>query len=260
MYLPTRQRQVASMVLTCTLHDPHAGLKWLSDQHFAELCGLFQTIIIIASPFTDKAYLEDLKYKGAQVVRREDNSIGITYFTAIQQAGEHSSDWVLYCDFDRVLHWMHYHKQELVALIQEQKLYDYAVLERTLEGYGEHHQALYETEQLPNKIISIAMGEMLQRDFFFGAALYSKKSMDIVVEQGGYKDLAHFGAWPVLLWRKGFSIVYKKCNGLSWETPNQYCEAVKKAGGVEAWRETLSTKEEWARRVGMAKEFVREIM
>jgi len=255
------------ILLATSIHDPHAGLKWLSDLHLLELQSLFDGIVLVSSPFTDDAYLKKIQEAGVLVPKRKDNKVGKTYFESVKQGSAFHPDYLFYCDFDRILHWIHNSPEELKSLLkflsrEEKKKHgiDYIVCERTPEGYLQHHEALYETEQLPSRIISWAMGEKKFHDFLSGAFIFSHEAAHIAQKHGGSEGYQFWGDWPLLLKKKKMNILYKQFHGLNWETPNQNREAVKLAGGVKKWREALSTPAEWKRRTIMAREFVENIV
>lgn len=255
------------ITLATSVHDPHQGLKWLSDKYLPELSSLFDSIVLVSSPFTPNEYLAELKQSGFDVYKRKDNRIGRTYFETVKRGMKTEPDYLLYCDFDRLLHWIHHHPGELKKLVKflqaeipKKNKIDYIIAERRPEDYKQHHEALYETEQLPNKIITQLMGEKNVHDYLSGCFVFSQKTGKYIVEHGGSEGYQFWGAWPVYLKKKKVKILYKRFQGLSWETPNQNREAVERAGGVQKWREALSSPVEWKRRTLMAREFVERIM
>lgn len=255
------------IILATSVHDPHAGLQWIWDLHLTQLQSFFDGIVLISSPFTNDDFLKKIKEAGVFVTKRKDNKVGKTYFESVKQGSAFHPDYLFYCDFDRILHWIHTAPEELKSLLKflEHELkkkhpMDYIICERTSEGYLQHHDALYETEQLPNKIISHAMGEKKFHDFLSGAFIFSHKAFHIIQKQGGSDGYQFWGDWPLFLKKKKMNILYKQFHGLNWETPNQNREAVKLAGGVKKWREQLSTPAEWKRRTAMAREFVENII
>ncbi len=255
------------IVLASTIHDPDVGLEWLSNKHLPWLLTLFDTIIIVSSPFTSDKYLFSLKQSGCVIKKRKDNRIGRTYFEAIHQAGKVNPDYVWYCDFDRILHWAENFSSELEKFVkflkiqvQNKKKPDYVVCERTQEGYMKHHTALYETEQIANMVISHGMKQKQVHDFLSGCFIFSRKALGLIQKFGPTTGYEFFGDWPILLQKNKMNIVWKKFRGLEWETPNQNRKAVEAAGGVQAWRQALSTAEEWERRTKIARSVVKNIL
>lgn len=251
--------------LATTIHDPKAGMKWMSDKYLDKLKQLFSGIFLSSGPETEKNYLKKLKEENINLNERKGCKIGRNYFDSIKRAYKNDPDYVFYCDFDRVLHWTKDHFEELKQLIkfldqQKEDGVDYIVSQRTESGYKEHQDSLYLTEQLPNKIISEKMDLSSQKDFLAGCFIFSREAAQIIVDDGSYDNLAFFGSWPVLLKQKGVNIEYKKFKGLGWETADWHREEVQQAGGKDELRKKLNSKEEWRKRVKMANEFVEEII
>lgn len=247
-------------VLTCGLHDPKAGLKWISDKHVPTLLELFDAVIITASPLTDQNYLDALEFQGCQVFRRKQNIIIQSYLNAIKHGRDTGAETILYCDFDRVMHWVRTYPKELSCVAKHIKKTGYLIGERGPREYQTHHDALYYTEQLPNAIISAHMGDKKQHDYLSGCYGFSKEAADYIVKHMKAKDFSFFGEWPAIMKRQGFKPTYLVCKGLEWETPDQHQEDVKRCGSVEAYREQLSSPTEWKRRTLMAHEFVKTIV
>ena len=253
--------------LATTIHDPDAGMKWMSDKYLDQLNGIFDNIYLTSSPYTKSEYLEELDENGVRINKRKDNRIGRTYFDPIERAQSSNVGYVFYCDFDRILHWVKDHSEELsnfVSYLENESTksggVDYIVCQRTEEGYKEHQESLYLTEQLPNKIISSKLDLKQPKDFLAGCFIYSSTAAKHIIDQGGHDNLSFFGAWPVLLYQKDVNIEYKKFKGLGWETPDWNKEEVDAAGGIDEFREKLNSKEEWKKRTEMANEFVEEII
>lgn len=257
------------IVLCSTVHSPEAGLKWLSDIHLETLKEIFDDIIVVASPLTDKKYLQELKNSGVAVEQRKNNNIAKTYYRAIELGSKTNADYIFYCDFDRILHWVHTYKKELQTFVKnlhkeslkKKSFLEYSICERTKEGYAKHHEALFETEQIASRVINHFLGEKKPHDYFGGSFIFSAKAVKIILAQGkNVNGQEHWGYWPVLLKKNKIKVSYKICKGLEWETPDQYRKAVEAAGGLEKWREQLSSKEEWKRRTLWAREFVGKLL
>jgi len=248
------------LVLASTVHDPEAGLKWLSDLHLGELFGLFDKIILSASPLTNREYLKELKKAGVDVNVLSVNKPGLVYFDAVKRAYKTNAITIFQCDFDRVLHWAHFFSSELNKAAKEALKHDYIVCERPPKEYKDHHEALYETVQLPSEIIAKRLGEKKFHDYLSGCFVLSKKAARIAVEHGGSVGFQFWGYWPVLMKEKSIKLDYLFFKGLGWETPDRFQKEVASAGGVEKWRENLSTPAEWKKRVKMARESVEEII
>lgn len=249
------------IVLSTTIHDPEGGLAWLSEKHLGMLRQLFDAIVLVASPATNHQYLHELREQGVHVHQLEENTIGQVYYDAIRYAldGDTTPDHVFYCDFDRILHWVHTFADELASFVQylrTESQDDYIVCERSERAYASHHGPLYETEKIPNMVISHAVGANKTRDFLSGSYVMSRKAARLAVEMGAYDGWEHFGSWPVLMYDNAFQLSYFSFDGLEWETPDRFQGDVKRAGGLDAWREERNTASEWLFRTTMAQSIV----
>lgn len=247
-------------VLTCGLHDPKAGLQWLSDRHSKKILSMFDQVIVSASTLTDKAYLQRLGEQGFIVHRRKKKQITTSYLEAIKQASILDPDTILYCDFDRAMHWVHTQAKELSYVAKHIEPTGYFIGMRGPKEYKTHHDALRYTEELPNAIISDFMGESSRKDYLSGCYGLSRAAATFVIKHIPFTSWATFGEWPLIMKKNGFSPTYAVCKGLAWENASQHQEEVKRAGSVAAYREQLSTPAEWKRRSEMAREFVSSLI
>ena len=176
-------------ILTCGLHDPKAGLRSTAEIHLPMLLDLFDRVLVTASPETDTSFLAWLEKQGCVVYHRKDTSIVQSYVDAIKQGVKTHADTIFYCDADRVLHWARAYPEELRRVAKKAHGVDYFVGMRGPREYQSHHDALYYTEQLPNAIISAAMGETKPRDYLSGCYSFSLKAATYVAEHIKSKDL-----------------------------------------------------------------------
>ncbi len=247
-------------ILTCGLHDPKAGLQWIAEEHLAELFQIFDRVVITATPETDRAFLDWLEENGCDVFRRKKNVIAKTYFDAVTHGLETHATSILYCDADRAFHWVSKYPKELAKVANQLPKLNYFIGMRGPREYGTHHDALLYTEQLPNAIISQAMGEKKLRDYLSGCYGFSAKAASYIKKHMKANDLRFFGEWPLFMKKHGFKANYMVCKGLDWETPDQHQDDVKRSGSVKAYREQLSTSKEWKKRALMAMECVKTIV
>lgn len=213
-------------VLTCGVHDPKAGLEWLSDKYSKKLLSMFDHVVISASPLTDKAYLQKLSDQGYIIHRRRKNHITTSYLEAIKQAVALNPDTILYCDFDRVMHWVHTHAKELSCVAKHIEPTGYFIGMRGPKEYATHHDALRYTEELPNAIISDFMGESSRKDYLSGCYGFSYAAAEFIIKNISFKSWATFGEWPLIMKKNGYPPTYAVCKGLAWENADQHQEEV----------------------------------
>ncbi len=246
------------ITITTTIHDPDAGLKWLSELHVASLLKVCDSLIVVATPATNPQYLDRLTAQGCTVFRASKNIPGRVYYEAVRRGYETGAERIMYCDFDRLLHWVHTFPDDLKRMPRRLSG-DMTFVERLPEDYKAHHEALYETEQLANKVLSYRLGKKECHDHLSGCFLLSRRAAKIVVRYptDGYQ---FYGWWPMKVRAAKLKVSYRSSPGLAWETPDRFQKEIAKAGGLAPWREQLSSKEEWKKRVIMAREFVEKCL
>ncbi len=247
-----------SIVLTTTVHDPEGIMMPLIVEAKETLQKLFKTIVFEVSPVTQN--IEQLNDLG--IVHIADKAgVGYNYLRSVMHARSIDSDYVFYCDIDRIVHWANTHFDELKQLIEDvqNSEYQHVICGRTVRAYQSHHEALYVTEQIPNDIISNEIGETSMQDYLAGAYIFSKKSADVIINLGELPEFEIFGSWPVSIANADIEITYKQCEGLEWETPDRYAKEVAEVGGIDKWKELHSDKDEWEKRRGMAGSFVNKL-
>ncbi len=250
------------IVLAATLHDPHAGLLWRMKKCLTLVQALFDKVVVVVTPATHPDVLAYLKDAQCIVERRKKNVVGETYFRAFELGAQQEPGYIFACDFDRILHWVDRYPSELHQVVKklqrsEKGRAEYIVCERTPRAYRTHHEALYTCEQIANRLVSNALGEKKQHDFLSGACIASQAAAKILLAYGGpYPGIEHMAVWPLVLQKKKVHVSYQAFEGLEWETPHQYREQVRRAGGVREWRKQLSTLTEWKRRVGHIQQMI----
>lgn len=251
------------LTLTCTVHDPKAGLLWLVKKQSQTLLDLFDQVIVVATKSTHKTLVAAIKEAGIVVEKRQGDEVGVTYYEAIKEAWATGADRIFYCDFDRILHWAEWRAAELKTLakaLRRADKTDFLVMERSERAYNTHHQALIETEAIANAVISRSLAEDEIHDYLSGSFGLSRQAAEWILRDGHTFDLGFWSLWPLIAKYEKGRIGYRVCEGLEWETPDRYRDEVKKAGGVKKWRDHLSTAEEWAYRTDMAQQFVRPLV
>ena len=249
------------ITLAVTIHDPDAGLLWRIKKCLSSVQAFFDDVIVVATPQTHPDVLKYLREKKCIVDHRKKNMVGETYFRAFELGVEQKGSYIFACDFDRALHWIDRYPSELQQLVKKlrkstgQKA-EYIVCERTPRAYRTHHEALYTCEQIANRLVSNALHEKKQHDFMSGVCIASQKTGNTLLHYGPYAGIEHMAVWPLVLQEKGARLAYQAFEGLEWETPNQYREQVRRAGGVRQWRKQLSTLPEWKRRVGHIQQMI----
>jgi len=219
------------------------------------LAVLYEAVVIIVPPDVPD-----------EVIQTVGSLPGIDlHMTAAWRSGKHQSlqrsletdvEWVHYCDFDRLLHWLECYPEELAALIVAASS-DCLILGRTERAWATHPRCMIETEAL----FSVPFSHLLHHpmDLGAGSRVFSRKAAEIIVEQcqaewGWAVDVA----WPLALQAAGCSIAYREVDGLAWETPDQHRE---QAADENTRRQMIQTYDgdpvRWRERVAVADEIMR---
>ncbi|MBM3992502.1 MAG: hypothetical protein FJ298_16100 [Planctomycetes bacterium] len=249
-----------TIVLAATINDSHGGLAWLVEKHLLALFELFDEIFLVAPPDTNKDLLAAFTRGGCHVTQWTGKKPVCGYHIAVSKGVKAGAEHIFYIDMDRVLHWMETHPHELKKAVALAKKTDWLIGERHPEDYRAHPKAMYQTEQLPNAIISQVVGSNKTRDFLAGTFSFSRRAATLIIKKGDCDFPELFGLWPKLLSEQGFKPLFKTYRGLSWETPDRYTDEILRSGGLKKWREQYSTATEWEKRVQYMVGFVRRIL
>lgn len=227
---------------------------------------VFAGVAIQTTSTTGQDTLERLAQAGA-VIRRntpqEDSGpprIGLSRRQVVSLALESGAGWVLYCDFDRALHWAEFYPGELAAVTAAIQEYDFCVLGRTRRAFDSHPRFQVDTETIINHVFSLACG--LAWDVTAGARGLSRRAGAALAAVSQDEGLSTDISWPLELRRLGnFSLGYLETEGLEYETADRYAQDVAQMGGVDAWRDDLDADPvRWVHRVRLALEEVEAVL
>lgn len=244
-------------ILSCSLHDPRAGLAWMLP-HVTALRAIFDRVIVTATSSTDNSLLQELRRLGCTVAKRRDDTVGLTYRATVRRGYAAGARTLFLLDFDRALHWARTRPDELARAAKRAERHEWFIGERTPRAYRSHHLPLYKTEQEPNRIIAERLGEKNPHDYLSSCVGLSRGAQEAILATPTRRDLSLFGLWPLALKKAGYRPAYAAYEGLEWETADQNRDKVKEAGSVAVWRKSLDNPAEWEKRERMANEFVRD--
>ncbi len=227
---------------------------------------VFGGLAIQTTSTTGQVTLERLAQAGA-VIRRntpQDDSgpprIGLSRRQVVSLALESGADWVLYCDFDRALHWAEFYPGELATIGAAIQDYDFCVLGRTWRAFQSHPRFQVETETIINHVFSLACG--LEWDVTAGARGLSRRACETLAAVSRDEGLSTDISWPLELRRLGsYSLGYLETEGLEYETADRYAQDVARMGGIDAWRAYLDADPvRWVHRMRLALEEVEAVL
>ncbi|MEM5775164.1 MAG: hypothetical protein AAGU05_09210, partial [Anaerolineaceae bacterium] len=125
-----------TIALVCTLHDPHATMLEQARRVLPALNRIFGQVCIRASQNTHPNTLGLLGSAGAYVDSSpapagDGEKLGLARGQAVALGLQCGADVLLYCDFDRAIHWGETFPDELVGTAEQIQGHDFTVLGRT---------------------------------------------------------------------------------------------------------------------------------
>lgn len=252
------------LTITCGLHDPDAGLAWQLTDQVPVLRSIFDKVVVTATMNTDNGILEELRRLGCEVAKRRPHAYGpgLTLREAVRRGHAAAGEGpMLFMDMDRALHWARTKPEEFARIAKRVGRAEWFIGERSSRAHRTHQRALVETETEANAILSKALGERRMHDYLAPCIGFSSAARKIVLSLPRRRDFSLIGQWFLALKKAGFRPTYAMCEGMDWETPDQFRDLVKKLGGKAAFRASLdASPEEWEKRRQIARDTVRDIL
>ncbi len=156
------------------------------------------------------------------------------------------------CDFDRILHWVAYYRDELQEVVAQIPLYDVTVLGRTARAFASHPRTQRDTEQIINHVFALASGRAW--DVTAAARGLSRRASNYLVQHCADATVGIDCSWVLCALRHPeLTHTYRETEGLEFETPDRYPAEIAAAGGVAAWVATLDAHpQQWLHRTQVA--------
>ncbi len=246
-----------SVALALITHDPHGRLFDQTVRVFPQLQRLFSEIVVRVGGAATSQSLEYLTQRGTRV-KAETTQTGFSYIghfrrATVELALGGSCDFILYCDFDRALHWAEQYPQELAEVARQISAYDFTILGRTPRAFATHPRLQRDTEAIINHVFERVSGRAW--DIGAGARGLSRRAAEAVVSGCRDDQISNDVTWPLCLQQRGgFSFGYIETEGLEFETPDRFPDEVARAGGVAQWSEQLDDDpQHWALRLELAR-------
>lgn len=180
-------------------------------------------------------------------------SLGGARRAVLELALQLGTQHVLFCDFDRVLHWAEYHPDELQRVVAAIAAYDFAVLGRTERAFASHPRIQRDTEAIINHVYSIASGSLW--DVTAAARGISRRAATAILAGCPDQTIGTDVSWPLFLQRAGdFELGYIVTEGLEFETADRFADQIEQAGGLANWVAQLDQNpQQWAFRLELAR-------
>ncbi len=238
-------------------YDPRGALFDQIVRVLPRLQQSFADTAIFANAATAPRSIAYLRQRGVRVAA-EATEVGLNHLgwfrrAAVQLALQGPCPFILYCDFDRILHWMEFHPQELNDVAQRLTHYDFAILGRTARAFATHPRLQRDTEAIINHVFERVSGWAW--DTGAGARGLSRRAAEAIVAGCRDDQISNDVTWPLCLQQRGgFTLGYIEAEGLEFETPDRFPDEVAQAGSVAQWSEQLDDDpQHWATRLELAR-------
>jgi hypothetical protein len=246
-------------VLAATRHDPDGRLYDQTARVLPRLARLFSGIAIQATQASQPRSIDLLAGAGA-LVQREASAqsssltlLGRARRDALECALRLDAHVMLFCDFDRVLHWAECYPDELAQVVSNLAERDFTVLGRTERAFASHPRIQRDTEAIVNTVYASVSGQAW--DVTAAARGISRRAAAAILAGCHEPSVGTDVAWPLFLQRQdSFTIGYCAAEGLEFETADRYTDQVAAAGGLAAWMAQLDANpQRWVERLDVAR-------
>lgn len=244
------------VALAATLHDPRGRLADDIARFLPRLQELYRGLAVATSPLTAARVRALLERAGVHAGTPAANVRGPLYRLSVRRALATGAGRVHYLDLDRTLHWLRRAPRELRAALRVAGRHRVLVLGRTPKAHRSHHEPLWATEVLANRLVATRLGIARPLDLLVPSFVAERELATHLLERSRARDAAVYGEWAAVVLGLVPEVAYLECRGLDWETPDYHRRAVRRIG-LAAWRRRQATPAEWALRVEMAAAFLR---
>lgn len=258
------------ITLATLFHDPEARLAYLTKKYGAKITSLFIDCFVVSDLATesDGRSLEPLIKAGMTVVEKPEkhaNEIGTGRRLALKAAVKDGvGEYIFYCDFDRLLHWIWRYPEELKRVLKnEVGKFDCTAVGRTERAFKTHPIEQREPEAATNEVIAKTVG-LPKLDVTTGAFIFNWSTAVAILKT--YKEKASLFSslsitdteWPMTAHLLGKTVGMIETEGLEFETPDAYRKEIAKLG-YEEWLIQHFTEKEKAYRWSIANESIAAI-
>lgn len=248
-----------SVVLATTVHDPGGRMGAQAARALPVLQHVFTRIAAQTTHATGDTTLSMLRDAGALI--RQDPAerfagymkLGRPRRESVELALQCEQSFIMFCDFDRVIHWADVYPDELAAVVARLPAHDFTVLGRTERAFASHPRVQRDTESIINHVFAMTSGTPW--DITAAARGLSRRAAGAIMEGCPDESIGTDAAWPLFVQRAGgFSMGYIATEGLEFETADRFGDEVAAAGGLAQWIDSMDADpRNWAQRLEMAK-------
>ncbi len=171
------------------------------------MSSLFSTIAIQATSATQERAITLLTSAGAQVRYEANNAAtglnGLGARAAIRSSlrFRQGAPTLLFCDFDRVLHWAECYPRELEQSVTRIAEHDFTVLQRTARALATHPRIRRDTEEIVNYVYATVSGRAW--DGTAAARGLSRRAAAAILAGCPDESIGTNVSWPLCVERDG---------------------------------------------------------
>jgi hypothetical protein len=247
------------VVLAATHHDPDGRLADQTRRSLPLLVQIFAGLAIQATQATQERSLELLASVGA-LIRCEAPGLpsGLRHLGRVRRAAvglalQLDAPIIMFCDFDRALHWAECYPQELAHVAAQLGAHDFTVLGRTTRAFDTHPRIQRDTEAIVNRVFAAVSGK--HWDVTAAARGLSRRAAEALLAGCPDETIGTDVSWPLFIQHAtGLSLGYLATEGLEFETADRYHDEIVAAGSVADWIAQLDADpRRWAHRLELAR-------
>ena len=237
-------RSKPAVALTMNVHEPDERLVSLAETQLPMLADCHAAMAAFCSHETHPAILALLRHFGVLVAMDAKASAGMSHMGGVRRGAlrvglQASTSHLLFCDFDRALHWASTFPEELVDVITDIPLYDLLILGRTERAWQTYPPFQGETERLFNRVFALQTDH--EWDIGAGARGVSRPAAESLLQLSEEPTVGADAEWPLILLREGgYLLGYRPCEGLEFETADRFKQEIEMAGGYQSWESQMN--------------------
>lgn len=245
--------------LASTYHDPEGRLYAQLDALLPTLTASFSGMVIQASHLAYAPSLARLADAGAMIEQDNANDeqigrkLGYARRRSLEMALQLPHETILYCDFDRILHWAAFYPDELQDTLAQIPHYDFTVIGRTQRAYDSHPRIQRDTEVVVNHVFGLVSGHFW--DVTAATRGLSRQAAQALVNGSRDDHISVDASWPLfILQNQALQVHYLETEGMEFETADRFGDEVETLGGVSQWMEQRLdlNPREWFHRLQLA--------
>lgn len=247
-----------TIVLAAIHHDPEGRLYDQTRRVLPHVRGLFGAITLHLTSTTVEHSAALLREAGCDLRQESAAPGGLTQLgkprrAVIARALELGAQHLVFCDFDRMLHWAEFYPDELAAVLAHITECDFTVFGRTKRAFASHPRCQRDTEAVINTVFATISERPW--DTGAGARSMSRRAATAILAGCADESVGVDCTWPLFLLRQNdFRLDYIATEGMEFETPDRYADQVAELGSVHAWNDRLDRDpKQWAMRLELAR-------